>query len=65
MASSNFRQGASASADGGSVDALAWRAARKCREVVQTCLREEEWADADQEFFAVISAGLATPITDK
>lgn len=37
----------------------AWQMARECRSVVQSCLREEEWKDADQEFFAVISNGLA------
>jgi hypothetical protein len=32
----------------------AWRIAKKCRCIVQTCLREEEWRDADREFFDVI-----------
>ena len=32
----------------------AWRAARDCRYVVQGCLREEEWRDADLEFYEVI-----------
>jgi len=32
----------------------AWRAARDCRYVVQGCLREEEWKDADEEFYEVI-----------
>ena len=32
----------------------AWRAARDCRYVVQGCLREEEWRDADEEFYEVI-----------
>lgn len=36
----------------------AWRMARECRNIVQSCLREEEWRDADQEFFEVISKGL-------
>lgn len=39
-------------------DEAAWRMAQECRSVVQSCLREEEWKDADQEFFAVISKGL-------
>lgn len=30
---------------------LADRAARRCRHVVQACLREEEWHDADVAFF--------------
>jgi hypothetical protein len=38
---------------------LAWRLARQCREVVQSCLREEEWSDADQTFFAIISGELS------
>jgi len=38
-------------------DAIAWRRARECREVVQGCLREEEWQDADREFFEVIAKG--------
>jgi hypothetical protein len=39
--------------------ALALRLARACRHVVQACLREEEWADADREFYAIIFMGLA------
>ncbi len=35
-------------------DARAWQLARKCRHIVQGCLREEEWQDADQEFFEII-----------
>ena len=38
--------------------ALAIRMARACRRVVQGCLREEEWRDADEEFCRVILAGL-------
>jgi hypothetical protein len=30
------------------------RMARKCRRIVQACLREDEWSLADQEFYAVI-----------
>jgi hypothetical protein len=37
------------------VDATAWRLARDCREIVQGCLREEEWHEADREFFGIIS----------
>jgi hypothetical protein len=29
------------------------RIARRCRHIVQACLREEEWADADREFYKV------------
>ena len=34
--------------------ATAIRMARKCRSIVQACLREEEWIDADREFYAAI-----------
>jgi hypothetical protein len=27
--------------------------ARRCRHIVQACLREEEWVLADQEFYVV------------
>lgn len=37
---------------------LALRLARQCRRVVQCCLREEEWAEADREFAAIIAVGL-------
>jgi len=46
-------------------DELAWRLARKCRGIVQACLREEEWLDADRELFGVISEGLAEQVVDK
>ena len=29
------------------------RIARRCRHVIQVCLREEEWADADREFYRI------------
>jgi hypothetical protein len=29
------------------------RIARRCRNVVQACLREEEWGEADREFYRV------------
>jgi hypothetical protein len=29
------------------------RIARRCRHVIQGCLREEEWADADDEFYRI------------
>jgi hypothetical protein len=35
------------------VHAAAIRIARKCRFTVQACLREEEWTDADREFYAI------------
>lgn len=27
--------------------------ARRCRHVIQVCLREEEWPDADREFYRI------------
>lgn len=39
-------------------DEAAWRMAQECRRVVQPCLHEEEWHDADREFFRVIMLGL-------
>jgi hypothetical protein len=35
------------------VHKAAIRIARRCRHVVQACLREEEWAEADREFYKV------------
>ena len=37
---------------------IAIKVARRCREIIQTCLREEEWADAEEEFRRLILAGL-------
>jgi hypothetical protein len=37
---------------------LARELARRCRRVIQACLREEEWRDADQEFTRIIGDGL-------
>jgi hypothetical protein len=34
------------------------RLAVQCRRIVQACLREEEWLDADREFYLIIRAGL-------
>ena len=45
-----------ATAVDGECSEVAWRLARKCRNVVQACLREEEWGDADREFFQIICA---------
>ena len=30
------------------------RAARRCRWLIQACLREEEWGDADREFYLIL-----------
>lgn len=40
------------------IHALAIRLARECRHIIQAVLREEEWADADREFYRVIRLGL-------
>jgi hypothetical protein len=40
------------------VHATAIRLAKRCREVIQACLREEEWRDADLEFYRIIRAEL-------
>ncbi len=37
---------------------LAARLAMQCRQIIHSCLREEEWQDADGEFFDVILEGL-------
>lgn len=29
------------------------RIARRCRHIIQAVLREEEWADADREFYRI------------
>ena len=34
------------------------RLAVQCRRIVQACLREEEWVEADREFYLVIKEGL-------
>jgi hypothetical protein len=31
----------------------AFRIARRCRHTIQACLREEEWVDADREFYRI------------
>jgi hypothetical protein len=36
------------------------RLAVQCRRIVQACLREEEWTDADREFYLIIRRGLET-----
>jgi hypothetical protein len=38
--------------------ALAIRLARECRNIIQACLMESEWRDADMAFYEVIRAGL-------
>ena len=37
---------------------IARRLARQCREIIQSCLREEEWPDAEDEFARAILTGL-------
>jgi hypothetical protein len=38
---------------------IAWQLAQQCRSIVQACLREEEWQDADREFWDVIRQGIS------
>lgn len=45
---------AAASLSDSNAKQTAWRAARQCRFIIQGCLREEEWKDADEEFYSVI-----------
>lgn len=40
------------------VHATAIKLAKRCRSVIQASLREEEWHDADQEFYRIIRAEL-------
>jgi hypothetical protein len=40
------------------IDELSWRLAQECRTTVQACLREEEWEDAEREFFLRIQNGI-------
>lgn len=40
------------------------RMAVECRRIIQGCLREEEWQDADQEFAAIILAGLSKLVSE-
>jgi hypothetical protein len=50
--------------NGKAQEEAAWCIARECRSIVQSCLREEEWRDADREFFEVIRAGLSAGYQD-
>lgn len=34
------------------------RLAVACRRIIQACLREEEWIEADRQFYLVIREGL-------
>jgi hypothetical protein len=56
------RQNASAHAtcdqDRSNIGEIAWQLAQQCRSIVQACLREEEWQDADREFCDVIRQGI-------
>lgn len=40
------------------IDLATWEAATLCRSIVESCLLEEEWRDADKEFFNVIQSAL-------
>jgi hypothetical protein len=47
------------------VHAAAIRIARRCRSTVQACLREEEWADADREFYLIARQEVETLLAEK
>jgi hypothetical protein len=36
------------------IHVAAVRMARRCRYLIQACLREEEWGDCDREFYLVL-----------
>jgi len=40
------------------VHAMAIRMTRACRNIIQAVLREEEWGEADREFYLIIREGL-------
>ena len=44
--------------DRSNIGEIAWQLAQQCRSIVQACLREEEWQDADREFCDVIRQGI-------
>ncbi len=44
---------------------LAVRMARRCRYLIQACLREEEWIDADREFYLVLREELERFIANR
>ena len=41
------------------------RMARRCRYLIQACLREEEWLDADREFYLVLREELERFIANR
>jgi hypothetical protein len=43
---------------------LAAKLAVQCRRIVQACLREEEWIDADREFYLIIRDGINALMTE-
>jgi len=43
------------------LEGLARQMAKECHHVVQGCLREEGWKNADEEFFGIIATGLRLP----
>lgn len=47
------------------VHAAAIRIARRCRFTVQACLREEEWGDADREFYRIAREEVEALLTEK
>lgn len=47
------------------VHAAAIRIAQRCRFTVQACLREEEWVDADREFYRIAREEVETLLAEK
>jgi hypothetical protein len=47
------------------VHVAAIRIARRCRFTVQACLREEEWSDADREFYVIAREEMEALLAEK
>jgi hypothetical protein len=47
------------------VHAAAIRIARRCRWKIQACLREEEWGDADCEFYVIARAEVEALLAER
>lgn len=54
MPENSQRPDLGAKSDRSRLQVVAMRLARRCRYIVQGCLREDEWADCDAEFATVI-----------
>jgi hypothetical protein len=53
------KRGHSTSLTGSDLEEVACHNAKESRQIVQACLREEEWQDAEQAFVRVIKGGIA------